>query len=296
MPKKIHGLGRGLDVLLPDTEAESGVQEIDIGLIDPNPNQPRQTFTEESLEQLARSIRDQGLLQPVLLTPGERGRYSIVAGERRWRAARQAGLQRIPCVVRAMDRQQQMEAALVENIQREDLNPVEAALGIRALMTECGYTQEQAAERLAKSRPAVANLLRILTLPETVVEQVRQGQLSAGHARVLAGLDSEEEQLALAEETLREGWNVRQLEARAAQLRAEKAAKDGGETPAAPRRPGVRGNVSPELRGLEEQMRETLGMRVTIAGSERRGRIVLQYYSAQELETLYNAIQQLRGE
>ena len=289
MPKKIHGLGRGLDVLLPDSEPESGVQEIDVGLIDPNPNQPRQTFTEENLEQLAQSIRDQGVLQPILLTPSGNGRYQIVAGERRWRAARQAGLRAIPCVIREMSRQQQMEAALIENLQREDLNPVETAQGIRSLMDGYGYTQEQAAERLAKSRPAVANLLRILTLPEPVLDEVRKGLLSAGHARVLAGLSNPHEQLALAEETIQEGYSVRQLEERAAKKKTANGTKTG-------RRADHRGDLSTELRGLEEQMRETLGLRVTIAGSERRGRIVMQYFSAAELEALYEAVQRLREE
>ncbi|MBR6953585.1 MAG: ParB/RepB/Spo0J family partition protein [Clostridia bacterium] len=286
MPKKIHGLGRGLDALLPDTVPEGGVQEIDIGLIDPNPNQPRQSFSEENLEQLAQSIRDQGVLQPILLTPSADGRYSIVAGERRWRAARMAGIRTVPCLVRELSRQQQMEAALIENMQREDLNPVEEALGIRALMDECGYTQEQAAERLAKSRPAVANLLRILTLPDAVLDEVRKGLLSAGHARVLAGLDSAHAQLALAEETLREGYSVRQLEERAAAKKSTAASKTKASA--------HRGDLSAELRGLEDEMRETLGLRVTIAGSERKGRIILQYHTAAELEALYEAIQRLR--
>ena len=181
MAKKNRGLGRGLDALLPEADESLGAgQEIAIGDIDPNPDQPRRVFQEESIAQLAQSIRDQGVLQPLLVTPQSGGRYQIVAGERRWRAARQAGLETVPCIVRDMDVIQQMEIALIENLQREDLNPIDTAMGIRALMQQCGYTQETVANRLSKSRPAVANLLRLLTLPDAVVEQIRTGTLSAG--------------------------------------------------------------------------------------------------------------------
>ncbi|MBQ7306262.1 MAG: ParB/RepB/Spo0J family partition protein, partial [Clostridia bacterium] len=215
MAKKTRGLGRGLEALLPDAEEalSSGVQEISLGDIDPNPDQPRRTFSEESIAQLAQSIREQGVLQPILVTPQNGGRYRIVAGERRWRASRAAGLDKVPVIVRDLDVIQQMEIALIENLQREDLNPIEVAQGIRSLMQQCGYTQETVANRLSKSRPAVANLLRLLTLPEEVIELVRQGSLSAGHARVLAGLDDNARKLALAKETIEQGYSVRQLEA-----------------------------------------------------------------------------------
>ena len=185
MPKKTHGLARGLDSLLPEVDmmTSGGGQEIAIGDIDPNPDQPRRAFSEESIAQLAQSIREQGLLQPILVVPMNGGRYRIVAGERRWRAARMAGLDRVPCIIREMDVPTQMEIALVENLQREDLNPIEAAQGIQTLMRQCGYTQEAVAARLCKSRPAVANLLRLLTLPEDIITMVRQGTLSAGHGR-----------------------------------------------------------------------------------------------------------------
>ena len=167
MPKKTHGLARGLDSLLPEVDmmTSGGGQEIAIGDIDPNPDQPRRAFSEESIAQLAQSIREQGLLQPILVVPMNGGRYRIVAGERRWRAARMAGLDRVPCIIREMDVPTQMEIALVENLQREDLNPIEAAQGIQTLMRQCGYTQEAVAARLCKSRPAVAHQLRLLTLP-----------------------------------------------------------------------------------------------------------------------------------
>lgn len=280
MAKKTRGLGRGLEALLPDAEEvlSSGVQEISLGDIDPNPDQPRRTFSDESIAQLAQSIREQGVLQPILVTPQNGGRYRIVAGERRWRASRAAGLDKVPVIVRDLDVIQQMEIALIENLQREDLNPIEVAQGIRSLMQQCGYTQETVANRLSKSRPAVANLLRLLTLPEEVIELVRQGSLSAGHARVLAGLEDDKQKLALARETIEQGYSVRQLEALAA------AAK---ESPAKADKPKPRKAVlTAELSELEGRIRETMGVRATLTGTEKKGKIVLQYYSREELEHL----------
>ena len=289
MPKKSRGLARGLDALLPelDTTAPGAGQEIAIGDIDPNPDQPRHTFTEESILQLAQSIRDQGVLQPILVTPTSGGRYRIVAGERRWRAAREAGLNAVPCIVREMDVVTQMEIALIENIQREDLNPIETAMGIQSLMKQCGYTQETVAQRLSKSRPAVANLLRLLTLPEDVIDMVRRGTLSAGHARVLAGLDSEDVKRSLAQRTVAEGWSVRQLEAAAALLKQESSKLP---------KPEKNLHVLPaELTELENLCRETFGMRATLTGSSKKGKIVLQYYSQEELERLNEVLQSLQN-
>ncbi len=287
MAKKSRGLGRGLDALLPESdEMEAGIQQIAIGDIDPNGDQPRRSFPDESLAQLAQSIRDQGVLQPILVTPQMGGRYRIVAGERRWRASRMAGLDTVPCIVRDMDVIQQMEIALVENLQREDLNPMEQASGIRALMRQCGYTQEAVALRLSKSRPAIANLLRLLTLPQDVQELIRQGQLSAGHARVLAGLDEDDAKSALAKETIEKGYSVRQLEEMAAQRR-------GGNTAAsaAHRRPR---QLPVELKELEGRIRETMGIRATLTGSARKGKIVLTYYSEEELEHLNDLLQRMQ--
>lgn len=277
MPKKSHGLGRGLDALLPEADVTmSGGQEIAIGDIDPNPDQPRRVFQEESIAQLAQSIKDQGVLQPILVVPGDHGRYRIVAGERRWRAARLAGLETVPCVVRDLDIVQQMEIALIENLQREDLNPIEVAQGIRSLMQHCGYTQEAVASRLSKSRPAVANLLRLLSLPEEIADMVRDGTLSAGHARVLAGLDDDKVKLALAKQAVENAWSVRQLEAAAAALKEEK-----------PPKPMPKPKTLPvELSELETRVREAFGIRATLTGSAKKGKIVLQYYSREELEHL----------
>ena len=290
MPKKTRGLARGLDSLLPelDTIAPGAGQEIAIGDIDPNPDQPRRAFSEESIAQLAASIRDQGVLQPILVTPMADGRYRIVAGERRWRAAREAGLTEVPCIVRDLDVVQQMEIALIENLQREDLNPIEVAQGIQSLMKQCGYTQETVAQRLSKSRPAVANLLRLLTLPEAVIAMVRQGTLSAGHARVLAGLDDEAMKLQLANRTIAEGWSVRQLETAAALLK-----QDASKLP--PKAKKAVHALPVELTELETLCRETFGLRATLTGTAKKGKIVLQYYSQDELERLNELLQQLNG-
>lgn len=287
MAKKTRGLGRGLEALLPDAEEalSSGVQEISLGDIDPNPDQPRRTFSEESIAQLAQSIREQGVLQPILVTPQNGGRYRIVAGERRWRASRAAGLDKVPVIVRDLDVIQQMEIALIENLQREDLNPIEVAQGIRSLMQQCGYTQETVANRLSKSRPAVANLLRLLTLPEEVIELVRQGSLSAGHARVLAGLDDNARKLALAKETIEQGYSVRQLEALAAAAKAEP------EKQPAPK--PKKAALPAELTELESRIRETMGVRATLIGTAKKGKIVLQYYSQDELEHLNDLLLRL---
>ncbi|MBR3099937.1 MAG: ParB/RepB/Spo0J family partition protein [Clostridia bacterium] len=276
MAKKAHGLGRGLDSLFQETEQwTEGIKEIPVGELDPNPDQPRRTFTEETIAQLADSIREQGVLQPLLVVAANNGRYRIIAGERRYRASRAAGLETVPCIVKDLDVIRQMEISLIENLQREDLNPVEAAKGIRALMKQCGYTQEKVSARLGKSRPAVANLLRLLNLPDEVTEMVRDGLLSAGHARVLAGLTDKEEQLRLGRKAAEEGMSVRQLEALAAKAKEKKKA----------RKPARRA-LPPELNELQEKLLEKTGMKSTLTGSVSKGRIVLQYSSRDELERL----------
>lgn len=275
MPKKTHGLGRGLDSLFAGTTEEWGasIQEIPVGELDPNPEQPRKTFDDESIAQLAGSIRDQGVLQPLLVTATSGGRYRIIAGERRYRAGRMAGLETLPCIVKDIDAVRQMEIALIENLQREDLNPMEAAKGVNALMKQCGYTQEKVSARLGKSRPAVANLLRLLSLPDEVTEMVHDGRLSAGHARVLAGLDSREEQLRLARIAAEEGMSVRRLEqiASAAKPKKSSAKRRTPELPA-------------ELNELQDKIRAKTGLKSTLTGSISKGKIVLQYSSRDELE------------
>ncbi len=279
---KKKGLGRGLDALMPEMPAPPDGERVallSIGDIDPNPGQPRRRFDQASLKELADSIRQVGVLQPILVTE-QSGRYRIIAGERRWRAARMAELDEIPAIIRDMSAVERMEAALIENLQRENLNPIEEAAAVRALMEECGLTQEAAAERLGKSRPALANLLRLLSLPEKVQALVREGKLTQGHARVLAGLDDPARQEALAVKAVEEGWSVRQME-QAAQ-----------ESPEAPQRPAPKQppRPIPEFTQLEERLRFTFGMRAKVQGSLEKGKITLQYSSREELERLYEAM------
>ena len=280
MPKKTHGLGRGLDSLFPGAEDwGTSIQEIPVGELDTNPDQPRQTFDDESIAQLADSIRDQGVLQPLLVVPFSGGRYRIIAGERRYRAGRLAGLETLPCIVKDIDVVRQMEIALIENLQREDLNPLEAARGIQALMKQCGYTQEKVSSRLGKSRPAVANLLRMLTLPDEVTEMVRDGLLTAGHARVLAGLGSREEQIRLAHLAAEEGMSVRRLEQLASTAKAKK-----------PARKRKTATLPAELNELQDKIRLKTGLKSTMTGSISKGKIVLQYSSREELERLNDVL------
>lgn len=280
---KRGGLGRGLDVLLPQNEEllETVVRDIPIEDIDPNTDQPRRDFDKEALEQLADSIREAGVLSPILVV--ENGmRYRIVAGERRYRASRLAGLTSVPCIVRSMTNEQQMEAALIENLQRQDLNPIEEAFAIRSLMQECGYTQEQASKKLGKSRPAVANSLRLLSLPKGITDLVISGQLTAGHARVLAGVETESRQLELAHQCVLHDYSVRRL---------EEAARDKP----VPQPKKVSPSLSPEMDTLQNNMREAFGLKTTLTGNERKGKITLSYNSTEELEHLYDVICRLIG-
>ena len=286
MAAKTRGLGRGLDSLFPGTEEwGTSIQEIPIGELDPSPDQPRKHFDEESISQLSESIRDQGVLQPLIVVAASNGRYRIIAGERRYRACRMAGLETVPCMVRDLDIVRQMEISLIENLQREDLNPVEAARGIRALMQQCGYTQEKVAQRLGKSRPAVANLIRLLSLPEEVTEMVRDGMLTAGHARVLAGFTDPEIQTALARKAAEEGLNVRQMEALAAKMKGGTGSSKKKEAKA----------LAPELRELQERLLERTGMRAVLSGTLKKGKIVLQYSSLEELNRLHDLLEQMEG-
>lgn len=277
-----RGLARGLDALLPENDMPAGVTEIAVSQLDPNPDQPRRTFDAQSLQALSDSIRQAGVLQPLLVV--ENGaRYRIVAGERRYRAARMAGLQSVPCVVRDLSEQERMEAALIENLQREDLNPIDEAAGIRSLMDECGYTQELAAKRVGRSRSAVANLLRLLQLPESIQEMVKAGELSAGHARVLAGMEDAQRQLMLAQRVVREGMSVRELEKAAA------AVPENAQKPAP--RP-----LPAELSDMQERLQNVLGVRTALKGNLKKGKIILQYQTADELEAIYEIMERLENE
>ena len=282
MAKKTHGLGRGLDSLFAGSEDwGTSIQEIPVGELDPNPDQPRRTFSEESIGQLADSIREQGILQPLLVAPSGGGRYMIIAGERRYRAGRAAGLETLPCIVKDIDVIRQREIALIENLQREDLNPIEAARGVKALMDQCGYTQEKIGERLGKSRPAIANMIRLLQLPDEVSEMVKDGLLSAGHARVLIGIPDKETQLRLARKAVDEGLNVRQME----QLAKTAAGK--------PKKKAAPKQLPAELDELQDKIRRKTGLKSTLTGSIKKGRIVLQYSTREELERLNDILDML---
>lgn len=287
-----HGLGRGLGALLGDIENESEllhseteqkgdvVQTVPLSSIDPNRDQPRKEFREESLKELADSIRAVGVIQPIVVT--KRGnRYSIIAGERRWRASRMAGLNEVPVIVRDWDEMTRLKAALIENLQRDDLNPVEEALGIRALMEKCELTQEAASGVIGKSRSAIANSLRLLTLPDDVLALLKDGSLSAGHGRALVSV-SPERQSKLAILTVQQGWSVRQLERICAQPE-----KKPVETPAPARRPA-------ELGQLEKMAREVFGTRVKLDGDENKGKITLSYMSAEDLERIWDVLEFIR--
>lgn len=272
------GLGKGLGALLGDfSEApEKSVSTVDIYALDTNAEQPRKNFDQARLQELADSIERHGLVQPIVVRKNG-ARYTIVAGERRYRAARMAGLKEVPVVVRDMDDGQVMEIALIENLQREDLNPIEEATGIRFLMDECDLTQEEVAERLCKSRPAVANSLRLLNLPPSVQDMLRARRIQAGHARTLVALGDPALQERLAMEIAQSGMSVRGAEARARVLMAGKRKQKHFEKAA-------------DICAAQDRFRERLGTKVTIVGSEKKGKIVIEYYSAEDLQNIYEIL------
>ncbi len=280
--KKI-GLGRGLDALwgqnaeLASEEEQNSVKKIDINQIDPNREQARKYFDAEGLEDLAASISASGIIQPLILKKKD-DRYTIVAGERRWRAARLAGLAEIPAIIRDYDEKTLAEVSLIENLQREDLNPIEEANGIRQLMEQHSMTQEEVAERIGKSRPAVANALRLLTLPEEILLMMRDGTLSAGHGRCIAGVKSPQEQIKIAREVEEKALSVRQTEERC---------KAAGENAAQALKAIRQRNLAPELYDVQTTLQNHLGTKVNLQGSEKRGRIVIEYYSKNQLENLF---------
>ena len=210
---KKGGLGKGLDALFMDNEtADSGIVTLRLSEIEPNKDQPRKVFSEESLNELADSIKEHGVLQPLLVRPLSTGGYQLVAGERRWRASRMAGLREVPVVIRDMDEEQAMEIALIENLQREDLNAIEEASGYKMLMERYGMTQEQVAKRVGKSRPAVANALRLLNLPHKVMEMVEEGEVSPGHARALLAFEDADQIVEVAQKVKTGKYSVRDIE------------------------------------------------------------------------------------
>lgn len=296
---KTGGLGRGLNSLFEDLDfhpeavsikaAETGEQSrtavstsengenvvfIPLDEIKPNANQPRKIFEEEALQDLANSIREHGVIQPVLLRPSERG-YEIVAGERRYRAARKVGLKVIPAIIRSLDEKQNMLYALIENMQREDLNIMEEARGLREMLETYDLTQDQVAQSVGKSRPYVSNALRLLKLPQEVQELVMENKLTAGHARAIAGMDSRTLQIEAAEKAVKNGWSVREVEKYTGKksTRTKHVKKS-----------------SPDVKRMEESLSVALGTKVRLAGIQDRGKIEIEYYSPDELERLLDLL------
>ena len=283
--KQKHGLGRGLDALLADPEQPENTSEIDILSIDPNPEQPRKQFDEEKLAELAASIREHGVLQPLLVVKRD-ARYLLVAGERRWRASRMVGLKRVPAIVRDYTDQQVAEISLVENLQRDDLNALEEAEGIRSLIETFSLTQEQVADRLTMSRPAVTNALRLLSLPETIQHFVRHGALTAGHARALVALENPQDQFRIASQAADGALSVREVEQLVRRAKMTPEQKEVLE----PQR------KLPEFKELEEKLMQALGTKVHVKGTLKRGTIVVDYYNRQDLERLYDLAERLYNE
>jgi ParB family chromosome partitioning protein len=276
MANKIGGLGRGLDALFAQNTLDDGLSTVTLPLdeIIPNRDQPRKQFDDEALADLSASIAQHGVLQPLLVRPMPDGSYQLVAGERRWRASRMAGLTEVPVVVRDMDEQESAELALIENLQREDLNPMEEAIGYRTLMESYGMTQEQTAQVVNKSRPAVANALRLLQLPEAVTELVASGELSAGHARTVLAFEGEEAQIAAATAAVEQGLSVRELEKRAKAAKAK---------PRAPKEPKKQDSFYDEV---AIALKETLGRQVKVTVGAKGGTLQVEFFDAEDLRYL----------
>lgn len=282
-----RGLGRGLGALLGDAALQSqegGSLSLPISQVEPGLKQPRKRFDEDSLQDLADSIRTHGVIQPLTVRRLASGYYQIIAGERRWRAAKIAGLTEIPAVIIEADDRKVMELGLIENLQREDLNPVEEANGYKVLMDEYGLTQEEVAQRVGKSRPAVANALRLLALPDPVHQLLEEGKLSAGHARAILAAPTGELQKKLAQKVIAEDLSVRQTEALAKRLAA------GEKEPPAPT---PCPDLSIYLRAAEKSLAARFGRKVNIISGKKKGKIELEYYNPEDLNTLLDLLEQL---
>lgn len=282
MPAKRQALGRGLDALFsPSGERpsrEEGVRSIPVGQIMANPHQPRSSFDEAKLADLAASIKVHGLIQPLIVTETVEG-YVLIAGERRWRAAQLAGLEQVPVIVKETTPQSMLELALIENIQRADLNALEEANAYRQLIDEFGLRQEDVAERVGKARSTVANLVRLLTLPESVQSAVVDGRLGGAHARALLPLPTSEMQVAAMNQVIKLGLSVRQTELLVTNLMAEKRPP-----------PKQRSQLPPELMELQGRFESALGTRVNIEKGAKGGRVVIHFYSDDDLDALFDAI------
>jgi len=310
MAAKKGGLGRGLDALFADAvpvyenedaandtfkdtdkkartkkenDAEKnkdGVRYIKLHDIMPNLNQPRKTFKEDKIEELAASIKEHGIIQPIVVRKRENG-YEIVAGERRWRAARKAELTQVPCLVRELSDEQNMLFAIIENMQREDLNPIEEAEGLQRMMQTFGMTQEQVSKSVGKSRPYIANALRLLKLPQEIIEQIAEGNLSAAHGRTLAGIEDDDAKEKLCAKILQEGLSVRETEQLVGSLTKPQKKK------------AVKKMKNPNEARVEEELKEILGTRVHIQQNGKKGKIEIEFFGKEELERLIELLKTL---
>ena len=303
---KKGGLGRGLEALFADSvpvtrevkpletaakpakksaekaEPAETVQYISIHDVKPNANQPRKVFDEEKISELAASIKENGIIQPLIVRKKGKG-YEIVAGERRWRASVKAELKEVPCIVRELDDEQNMLLAIVENMQREDLNPMEEAEGLNQMIAAYGLTQEQVSKSIGKSRPYIANSLRLLKLPEEIRDLISDGSLSAGHGRTLVSIPDEARQIEIARKILKDGLSVRETEKLAAE-KEEPGKKRRGRKP-----------KDPDVARVEADLKEALGTRVNIKKTGRKGKIEIEFFSRDELERLIEMLESLRG-
>ena len=279
---KKKGLGKGLGALLTDEKSSidsDNIKEIKIIDVEPNKSQPRKSFNEEKLEELADSIRQNGVITPILVQEAPNGYYTIIAGERRWRAAKKAGLKEIPAIVKKLDNQKLFEISLIENLQREDLNPVEEAFGYKNLMEEYGLNQEEVAQKVSKSRSGIANSLRLLNLPKDVLNLLSEGAISVGHAKVLLSLTDDNGKLQLCSLTIEKNLSVRELEAEVKKYMtpAKKETKENL-------------NIKLAYEKIEKSIEDILGTKVKISGKKNKGKIQIDYYSAKDLERIVKII------
>jgi len=277
-------LGKGIKAFVPEDFAilrEDKYAELDIGEIKPNPLQPRTKFEEKAIEELAQSIKESGILQPIVVIPDE-GKFKILIGERRWRAAQRVGLSRIPALIRNIPREKEIEVSLVENLQREGLNPIEIAIALRRMTDELGYSQEEIADKVGKDRASVSNYLRLLKLPVDIQESLREEKIAMGHAKALLSAEDPALQIALNERIIRQGLSVREAESLVARSKKRSSS---------PRKQ----NPDPNLEAVQEELLRALGTKVTISGSQKKGVVKIFYFSLDELNRIFELIKGVGG-
>lgn len=289
MAKK--GLGKGLgslfddnniidDIITQEAPDNKGITTISISSIEPNKKQPRRQFDKEKIDALANSIKENGLIQPIIVTPSKNGMYKIVAGERRWRASKKAGIKEIPAVIREYSDEKIAEIALVENLQREDLNPIEEALGYKTLLEEFNLTQELVSKRIGKSRSAIANSMRLLSLEDQIQKLLISGDISSGHARAILSVEDNELRLALSKRIIEDSLNVRQAESLAKQLQKKKPQS----------KPPKKSAYDIELESIQNTLSSNLGTKVKISHTDKKGKIEIEYYGNDDLERILKLI------